>query len=192
MTATAAATLLFDAPARTAPAPRPAVALTSVKPQQQALRDVPVTRVAPASKRQSCSLTPAEFVAGAAALTVWVGTAGVGEFSAQPRVFSTGSFGWYLSGKAKVQGLDVQMGINLVVVGSKDGRSMSAEEFMAAATSLPVSLSQPTGQGVTGAPKTFSTGSFGWRCNGKVLAALDGHAVQIQVGGNLVVIGSKG
>ena len=44
--------------------------------------------------------------------------------SAEPREFSTGSFGWYFTGKVNIvvngKTLPVQVGCNLTVVGSKD------------------------------------------------------------------------
>ncbi len=39
--------------------------------------------------------------------------------------------------------------------------------------------------------KQFSTGSFGWYINDKVTVEVDGKAVQVQVGMNLIVVGSK-
>ncbi len=46
------------------------------------------------------------------------------EVTADPREFSTGSFGWYFNGKAPVgvggKNVTVQVGLNLIVVGSKD------------------------------------------------------------------------
>jgi hypothetical protein len=44
--------------------------------------------------------------------------------TAEPREFSTGSFGWYFTGKVNIEvngkKLPVQVGCNLTVVGSKD------------------------------------------------------------------------
>ena len=44
--------------------------------------------------------------------------------TAEPREFSTGSFGWYFTGKVSItvngKTLPVQVGCNLTVVGSKD------------------------------------------------------------------------
>jgi acyl CoA:acetate/3-ketoacid CoA transferase beta subunit len=51
-----------------------------------------------------------------------------------------------------------------------------------------------TGSGVTVAlaPRTFSTGSYGWSCNGKVVVTIaDGRQVRCQGSINLTVIGSK-
>lgn len=39
--------------------------------------------------------------------------------------------------------------------------------------------------------KEFSTGSFGWYLNGKVVVPIDGKSVSVQVGMNLTVVGSK-
>ena len=44
--------------------------------------------------------------------------------TAEPREFSTGSFGWYFTGKVNImvngKSLPVQVGCNLTVVGSKE------------------------------------------------------------------------
>lgn len=40
-------------------------------------------------------------------------------------------------------------------------------------------------------PKEFSTGSFGWNHTGKMQLVVNGKAVEVQVGLNLTVIGSK-
>jgi hypothetical protein len=39
--------------------------------------------------------------------------------------------------------------------------------------------------------KEFSTGSFGWYLNGKVTLDVGGTPVNVQVGVNLTVVGSK-
>lgn len=39
--------------------------------------------------------------------------------------------------------------------------------------------------------KEFATGSFGWYLSGKATLMVDGKPVQVQVGANLAVIGSK-
>ena len=39
--------------------------------------------------------------------------------------------------------------------------------------------------------KEFSTGSFGWYLNGKVVVPIDGKNVSVQIGMNLAVVGSK-
>jgi len=39
--------------------------------------------------------------------------------------------------------------------------------------------------------KEFSTGSFGWYLNGKIVVTVDGKPCSVQVGMNLTVVGSK-
>jgi hypothetical protein len=45
------------------------------------------------------------------------------KMTAQPKQFSTGSYGWYLTGKATImvngKAVPVQVGTNLTVIGSK-------------------------------------------------------------------------
>ena len=71
--------------------------------------------------KTACPINRADFLTKAQALTIDIG--GV-PLAAQPREFSTGSFGWYVNGKATVQvgdkSVPVQVGMNLIVVGSKD------------------------------------------------------------------------
>ena len=71
-----------------------------------------------------------------------------------------------------------------------------------AKTSCPVTRSQFTekaeplkvvinGQELLAEVKEFSTGSFGWYLNGKILVPIDGKNVSVQIGMNLTVVGSK-
>ena len=39
--------------------------------------------------------------------------------------------------------------------------------------------------------KEFATGSFGWYLNDKVTVMVGDQAVQVQIGANLIVVGSK-
>lgn len=39
--------------------------------------------------------------------------------------------------------------------------------------------------------REFSTGSFGWYLNGKTVVTVDGKPLNVQVGLNLTVVGSK-
>ena len=50
---------------------------------------------------------------------------------------------------------------------------------------------QVEGVPLTAEPKEFSTGSFGWYLSGKATVMVDGKPVQVQVGANLTIIGSK-
>ncbi len=71
--------------------------------------------------KTTCSISRADFLAKSQPVKVDIG--GVPLF-AQPKEFSTGSFGWYLSGKATIlvdgQPVQVQVGANLAVIGSKE------------------------------------------------------------------------
>ncbi len=69
-------------------------------------------------------------------------------------------------------------------------------------TTCPVSLTQFTekaqalkitinGQDQLADVKTFSTGSFGWYLNSKIVVEIDGKPVSVQIGANLTVVGSK-
>jgi len=76
------------------------------------------------------------------------------------------------------------------------------EEAMAKKSICPVTRSQfrdrakPVTVTINDVPmvvpiKEFSTGSFGWYLNGKTVVDIDGTPVQVQLGLNLTVIGSK-
>ncbi|HWO23483.1 MAG TPA: hypothetical protein VNO30_32300 [Kofleriaceae bacterium] len=69
-------------------------------------------------------------------------------------------------------------------------------------TSCPVSLTQflekaealkvvINGQEMHAEVKQFSTGSFGWYMNQKLTVQIDGKPVQVQIGMNMAVVGSK-
>jgi len=70
---------------------------------------------------KSCSITRAEFLKEAQSVDVVV--AGI-PMMAQVKEFSTGSLGWYLTGKTNLKMGDkvvsVQIGMNLTIVGSKE------------------------------------------------------------------------
>jgi len=61
-------------------------------------------------------------------------------------------------------------------------------DFLAKAEPLKIEIN---GQSVIAEPREFSTGSFGWYVNSKSSVAIDGKNVTIQVGMNLIVVGSK-
>ena len=71
--------------------------------------------------KSSCPLTQAQFLAAAQPLEIVI--AGQ-KMLAEPKSFSTGSFGWYLNGKTAMsidgKAVSVQIGMNLTVVGSKE------------------------------------------------------------------------
>jgi hypothetical protein len=65
---------------------------------------------------------------------------------------------------------------------------VSKTDFMAKAEPLKVDIS---GSPMTAEPRDFATGSFGWYLSGKVTVNVDGKPVSVQVGANLIVVGSK-
>jgi len=71
-----------------------------------------------------CPVTREQFRENAKPVSIVVN--GV-EMEAQPKEFSTGSFGWYLTGKTLLpvgdQKVNVQIGLNLTVIGSKEQSS---------------------------------------------------------------------
>jgi hypothetical protein len=71
--------------------------------------------------KTTCPISRADFLAKAEPLKIDVGGF---PMVAEPREFSTGSFGWYVNGKASLtvdgKQLSVQVGMNLIVVGSKE------------------------------------------------------------------------
>ena len=75
------------------------------------------------ANKTTCPISRADFVAKAEPLKIDINGF---PMIAEPREFSTGSFGWYVNGKASqvVDGktVSVQVGINLIVVGSKENK----------------------------------------------------------------------
>lgn len=74
-----------------------------------------------AKHKTVCQVTREEFLAGAGPVEVTINGQ---HFVAEAKEFSTGSLGWYLTGKLSTKVGDktcmVQMGLNLTVVGSKE------------------------------------------------------------------------
>lgn len=71
---------------------------------------------------------------------------------------------------------------------AKSSCPFSPSQFMDKAEPLRVVIN---GQEMLADVKTFSTGSFGWYLNGKLVITVDGKPVSVQVGLNLTVVGSK-
>jgi hypothetical protein len=71
--------------------------------------------------KTACPIDRAEFKTNAKPVVFEIAGTPV---TADPREFSTGSFGWYFTGKVTIEvagkKLPVQVGCNLTVVGSKD------------------------------------------------------------------------
>lgn len=65
---------------------------------------------------------------------------------------------------------------------------ITAEKFAMGAKSLIVTIG---GQQFVAEPKEFSTGSFGWYVNAKMVAEVDGQPLKVSIGANLTVVGSK-
>jgi hypothetical protein len=65
---------------------------------------------------------------------------------------------------------------------------VSLSQFLEKAEPLKVVIN---GQEMLAEVKSFSTGSFGWYINGKVVVPVDGKPLSVQIGMNLTVVGSK-
>jgi hypothetical protein len=65
---------------------------------------------------------------------------------------------------------------------------MSKDQFGQFAKPLRVLIEETT---IHALPKRFSTGSVGWNANAKTQIVVNGEALEIQVGVNLTVIGTK-
>ena len=61
-------------------------------------------------------------------------------------------------------------------------------DFRGHAKPVPVTIA---GNTFTAAVKEFSTGSLGWYLNGKAEIEVNGVPVQVQIGMNLTIVGSK-
>jgi hypothetical protein len=68
-------------------------------------------------RAQSLTITRERFLAEAEPIEVTIN--GV-PFVATVKEFSSGSLGWYLTGKMAIGGQSVQIGLNLTVIGSKE------------------------------------------------------------------------
>jgi hypothetical protein len=71
---------------------------------------------------------------------------------------------------------------------SKASLPITREQFRTSAKPITVVIN---GKEMTAAVKEFSTGSLGWNVNEKMQVEVGGHAVTVQVGLNLTIVGSK-
>jgi hypothetical protein len=71
---------------------------------------------------------------------------------------------------------------------SRTNCPVSRAQFQTTATALDVKVGD---QALAALPREFSTGSFGYQGNGKVILMIDGKPALCQVGINVTVIGSK-
>ncbi len=65
---------------------------------------------------------------------------------------------------------------------------LSKTQFLEKAEAVRISVN---GQEIIADKREFSTGSFGWYHNGKIVITVDGKPLSVQVGLNLTVVGSK-
>lgn len=72
--------------------------------------------------------------------------------------------------------------------GKKTRCPINKAQFLAAAKPLMISID---GTPVVATVKEFSTGSFGWYLNGKTVIKVGDTPVEVQLGFNLTLIGSK-
>jgi len=70
----------------------------------------------------------------------------------------------------------------------KSGCMITREKFMENATPLTLSVA---GRQEILTVKEFSTRSFGWSFNGKIVIEVDGIPLKVQANINLVVVGSR-
>lgn len=139
--------------------------------------------------KNALSLTRAQFTAQAKEILLSdIAKACVGK----PRKNATGSVGWNCNGKGVVPFgdslLNVQIGANVTVIGSKNYTAEQYAAFESAAKEL--ILGNISGA-VKGAPRTFESGSLGWYCTGKGVVPVGDALVNVQIGCNVTVIGSK-
>jgi hypothetical protein len=71
---------------------------------------------------------------------------------------------------------------------SKASLPITREQFRSSAKPVTVVIN---GKEMTALAKEFSTGSLGWNINEKIQVEVAGHAVTVQVGLNLTIVGSK-
>jgi hypothetical protein len=81
----------------------------------------------------------------------------------EPRTFSTGSKGFYATGKVTVAGVRYQAQAQAILVGSKDD---SEAVVAASADETAAALADLVGHGL--ASRTFKSGKTGYRADGKI------------------------
>jgi hypothetical protein len=65
---------------------------------------------------------------------------------------------------------------------------ITRDDFRTKAKPLAVTIN---GQSLEAEVKEFSTGSLGWNINGKITVEIEGVRVPVQIGANLIIVGSK-
>lgn len=71
---------------------------------------------------------------------------------------------------------------------AKSACPISQSQFVEKAVPLKVVIN---GQEQLAEVKQFSTGSFGWNINAKIVVEVDGKPLSVQVGMNMTIVGSK-
>lgn len=71
---------------------------------------------------------------------------------------------------------------------AKNPCPISKTQFLEKAEAVRLSIN---GNEMLADRREFSTGSFGWYLNGKTVITVDGKPLNVQVGINLTVVGSK-
>ena len=71
---------------------------------------------------------------------------------------------------------------------AKSACPLSRTAFVEKAEPLKVVIN---GQEMVADVKEFSTGSFGWNINAKIVVQVDGKPLSVQVGMNMTIVGSK-
>lgn len=66
--------------------------------------------------------------------------------------------------------------------------ALTKTQFIDKAEAVKITIN---GQELIADKREFSTGSFGWYHNGKVVITVDGKPLSVQIGLNLTVVGSK-
>jgi len=141
-------------------------------------------------KKTECPVTEEQFIELAKYVSVTVNGQ---PLEADPKMFSTGSFGWYVNGKVNVEvrGTEIIKPKSKSEPGAKDPAyvcPVTADDFIEYPCQVVVVIGSDV---IEGTLKIFSTGSFGWNVNGKAKVKVGEHTVKVQVGGNLIMVGSK-
>ena len=92
-----------------------------------------------------------------------------------------------MSATLPASGDDAAIGVTIAAM-AKTSCPITRTQFTEKAEPLKVVIN---GQELLAEVKEFSTGSFGWYLNGKILVPIDGKNVSVQVGMNLTIVGSK-
>lgn len=160
---------------------------TAIAPSSNGQSDTVANRVAsildsqPAAPAPIVKLSRKAFMLAARPLTL----SALGLPMAEPKLFATGSVGFYANGKVTIKVGEMlvkcQVGITVTAVKSKEWDDARREAFIVSAKP------EAVGDHYYPAPKEFSTGSVGYYGNGKGTF----NGTTCQVGITITAIGSK-